>query len=159
EVLETLLACGGLRLVWCEKPLSHEFDAARRMAESCAARGVKLMVSYNRYWSPLWRQARDIASGGELGTIRSIRVTMPNRILSIGSHATGLLVMLGGAIETVAPLSLPALYEEGEPAITAALRFQSGAGGILQVTGLKSQLVVEAEVFGDDGRMRVREDR
>jgi predicted dehydrogenase len=159
EALAALLQCDALRLVWCEKPLSHDFAVARQMVESCAARGVRLMVSYNRHWSPLWRRARALIGQGSLGKIRSVRVAMPNRILSVGSHCVDLLMMLAGDIEQIASVALPALDEEGEAAITAALRFRSGAGGVMQVTGRKSQLVVEAEIFGDDGRMWVREDR
>lgn len=159
DVLAALLDATDIGLVWCEKPLSHDLALARRMVASCAERGVALMVSLNRHWLPLWRRARAVVAEGTLGTIRSVRVAMPNRILSIGSHCVDLALMLGGPVAAAAAIELPALEETGEKAVAAALRFRSGAGGLIQVTGLKRQLVVEAEVIGDDGRLRVCEDR
>lgn len=158
EVLFRLLECKDLRLVWCEKPLSSRFDEARRMVEACQARGVKLMVSYNRHWLPVWRTVQMRIREGTIGTLRSARVAFPNRLFSIGSHAVDLALMLGGPVENLAVLRLPGLEETGEPAVAALLRYVSGAAGIVQVTGLSRQLMVEAEVIGDDGRLGARED-
>jgi predicted dehydrogenase len=158
DVLFQLLECDELRLIWCEKPLSSRFDEARRMVEACRARGVKLMVSYNRHWLPVWRTAQTRIRDGVIGVMRSARVAFPNRLFSIGSHAVDLALMLGGRVETVVALRLPGLEETGEPAVGAFLRYESGAAGIVQVTGLSRQLIVEAEVIGDDGRLFARED-
>jgi predicted dehydrogenase len=116
------------------------------------------MVSYNRHWLPLWQRVRALIEGGTIGDVRSIRVALPNRLFTIGSHAVDLALMLGGPVDAVAALSLPALAEAGEPAVAALLRYRSGAGGLVQVTGMKAQLIVEAEILGDGGRLRVRED-
>jgi predicted dehydrogenase len=83
---------------------------------------------------------------------------MPNRLQSIGSHAIDLALMLGGPVADVAAVELPALAEGGEPAVAAVLRHRTGAGGIIHITGFKAQLIVEAEVIGDDGRLWARED-
>ena len=153
-----LLACPDLRLIWCEKPLALELAEARRVVEACRERNVLLMVSFNRHWSPLWRRVKALIEQGAVGAVRSLRIAMPNRLYSIGSHAVDLALMLGGPVEQIASLELPALAEEAEPAVTAVLRHRSGAAGAVQVTGFKPQLVVEAEVLGDDGRLWARED-
>ncbi|GEM_PF-1653562 len=158
EVLFRLLECEELRLIWCEKPLSSRLDEAQRMVEACRARGVKLMVSYNRHWLPVWRTAQTRISGGAVGALRSVRVAFPNRLFSVGSHAIDLALVLGGPVETVLPMRLPGLEETGEPAVAALLRYVSGAAGIIQVTGLSRQLMVEAEAIGDIGRLYARED-
>ncbi|MGP0091099.1 MAG: Gfo/Idh/MocA family protein [Xanthobacteraceae bacterium] len=159
EVLFKLLASKDMRLIWCEKPLSVDWDEARRMVDACRDQGVRLMVSFNRRWQPLWQRARTLVHTGSVGTVRSIRVAFPNRLYSIGSHAVDLALMFGGPLETITALPLPALEEACEPAVAALLRYGSGAGGIIQVTGFKAQLIVEAEVIGDEGRLWVREDR
>jgi predicted dehydrogenase len=158
EILFKLLECPDLRLIWCEKPLATELGEALRMVDACRQRGVKLMVSYNRHWLPLWQRVRALIESGAVGHVRSIRVALPNRLFTIGSHAVDLALMLGGPVDAVAALSLPALAETGEPAVAALLRYRSGAGGLVQVTGMKAQLIVEAEILGDSGRLRVRED-
>jgi predicted dehydrogenase len=159
DVLFRLLECKEVRLIWCEKPLSSRLDEARRMVEACQVRGVKLMVSYNRHWLPLWRAVQTHIADGAVGNLRSVRVSFPNRLFSIGSHAIDLSLMLGGTVESAAALRLPGLEETGEPAVAAILRYVSGTAGIVQVTGLSRQLMVEAEAIGDDGRLAAREDR
>jgi predicted dehydrogenase len=157
-VVLQLLACPDLRLIWCEKPLALELAEARRVVEACRAHNVLLMASFNRHWLPLWRRVRTMLEEDAVGTVRSLRVALPNRLYSVGSHAVDLALMLGGPVEEVAALELPGLAEGGEPAVTAVLRHRSGAAGIVQVTGFKPQLVVEAEVLGDAGRLWARED-
>jgi predicted dehydrogenase len=157
-VVSRLLACPDLRLIWCEKPLALELAEARRLVEACRARNVLLMTSFNRHWLPLWRRVRAMIDEGAVGAVRSLRVAMPNRFYSVGSHAVDLALMLGGPVDEIAALELPALTEGEEPAVTAVLRHRSGAAGIVQVTGFKPQLIVEAEVIGDDGRLWARED-
>ena len=158
-VVLRLLACPHLRLIWCEKPLATGLAEAHRIVEECRARNILLMVSFNRHWLPLWRRVKELIGQGAVGTVRSLRVAMPNRLYSIGSHAVDLALMLGGPVEQIAALELPALVEGGEPAVAAVLRHRSGAAGMIEVTGLKPQLVVEAEVIGDDGRLWAREDQ
>ena len=158
DILFKLLECPDLRLIWCEKPLSLDLAEAQRILDACRARGVLLMVSYNRRWLPLWRRVQTLIGDGTLGTVRSIRVAMPNRLFSIGSHAVDLALFLGGAVEAVTAQPIPSLEETGEPAVSALLRYRSGAIGIVQVTGMKHQLIVEVEAIGDDARMTARED-
>ncbi len=157
-VVSQLLACPDLRLIWCEKPLAVELTEAQRLVEACRARNILLMVSFNRHWLPLWQRVTALIAQGAVGTVRSVRIAMPNRLLSVGSHAVDLALMLGGPVADIAAIELPALAEGGEPTVAAVLRHRSGAGGIIQVTGFKAQLIIEAEVIGDDGRLWVRED-
>lgn len=163
-VLDALLETPGLRVVWCEKPLADTLDDAAAMVEACERRGVALVVSHVRRWVPLWRRLRARVAEGEVGKVRCVRVAMPNRLLSIGSHAVDLALMLGGAASgdggaEVRTIDIPALYEEGEPARAALIALEGGGYAIIQVTGRKSALVVEAEVIGDHGRLIAREDR
>jgi predicted dehydrogenase len=153
--LEALLAKPGLRLIWCEKPIAVSTKDAQAMLTACRARDVKLVVSHVRRWHPLWQRAKALAM--TLGPLRSIRVAMPNRLLTIGSHAVDLLVLFGGRPVEVRAVALPVLDEEGEGARALVVRFADGASGVFQPTGMKANLVVEAEVIGDGGRLRVCE--
>jgi len=158
-VLTALLDSPDLKAVWCEKPVAEDLAEAEAMVRGCRDRGILMLVSFNRHWLPLWRRLGRIVADGTLGPVRSVRVAMPNRLFSIGSHAIDLALTFGGPVEQVQALTLPALTEGGEPAISALLRYHSGASGLIQVTGLKSQLIVDVEVIGDDGRALACEDR
>lgn len=157
EIIKKSLKCISLKLIWCEKPLTTKINEAISSLDECLNHGVALVVTFNRRVAPIWQRARAIIHGGTLGTIRSLRIAMPNRVFSVGSHAIDLALFLGGPIDHVKTMVLPALEEANEPAVSTLLGYRSGAGGIIQVTGMKSQLIVEAETIGDDGRLYVDE--
>lgn len=158
-VVEKVLETHPIRALWCEKPLADSLDKAAAMVAACRARNLPMVVSYNRRWLPLWRRMRSLMDEGAIGTVRSVRVAFPNRLLSVGSHAVDLLLYLGGVPTGVAGLPIPALAEDGEPAVAGLVGFENGAAGIVQVTGWRNRLVVEAEAIGDEGRLWAREDR
>ncbi len=156
--LDAVLASGRPRVIWCEKPLAVSLADASAMVDACDQAQGLLVVSQVRRWSPLWQRFKTRIEAGEIGALRSLRVVMPNRLWSIGSHAVDLLLWLGGAVAATKAMHVPALDEGGEPAVSAILSFESGAAGILQVSGRKANLVVEAEATGDAGRLTLRED-
>lgn len=156
--LDAVLAAGRPRAVWCEKPLAISLADGEAMVGACERAGSILVVSHVRRWSPLWQSFKRRIDAGAVGTLRSLRVVMPNRLWSVGSHAVDLLLWLGGPVTAAAVMSNPCLEEDGEPAVNALLDCASGATGILQVSGGKSALIVEAEAIGDAGRLTLRED-
>ncbi len=155
--LMTALEAGPPRAAWCEKPLADQLGVARVMVADCEARRIPLLVSHVRRWHPLWRRFKAVVDEGLIGSLQSLRVAMPNRLWSIGSHAIDLLSWLGGEIRRARGLKLPRLEQDGEPAVGAVLSFASGAVGYLHVTGAKENLIVEAEAIGDRGRAIVSE--
>lgn len=157
ELVERILATSRLRALWCEKPLAGSYEAARGIVETCEARGVPVLAGYNRRFIPQWGRAKALIEAGALGRLRCLRIAIPNRLWSATSHGVDLALMLGGRAERVAALDVPALAEAGEPARPALIRFASGAYGIVEVTGLKANLMVEAEALGDEARMLVNE--
>jgi len=150
--LMTALDAGPPRAAWCEKPLADELGVARAMVAGCEVRHIPLLVSHVRRWHPLWRRFKAVVEGGRIGSLQSLRVAMPNRLWSIGSHAIDLLSWLGGEIRRARGLKLPRLEQDGEPAVGAVFTFASGAAGYLHVIGAKENLIVEAEAIGDRGR-------
>ncbi len=157
-MVEVALACPSVRAIWCEKPLATSLDAAEAMVAACRARDVPLVVSHVRRWMPIWRRVLAHIRDGDIGQLVTLRIAMPNRLYSIGSHAVDLALMLGGRVTGLKALPLPSLAEDGEPAVAALIGLEGGAYAIVQVTGRRSELVVEAEAFGSEGRLFVRED-
>ncbi len=156
ETVAAVLA-GTPRAIWCEKPLATDLDDARRVVTACGERNIPLFVSHVRRWVPAWQRLKTRLNSGEIGAPLSIRVAMPNRLWSVGSHAVDLLTWLGGPVTSLRRFDIPELHEGGEPARAALLAFASGATGYLQVTGRKANLVVEVEVIGEDGRLTMSE--
>lgn len=156
--LEVALACPSVKAVWCEKPLSTELAEAEAMVALAAARKIPVVVTYNRRWLPLWRKVKELLDGGEIGDLVCLRIAGPNRIYSLSSHLIDLMRYLAGDPATVLAQDLPQLVETGEPSAAAIFTYESGAYGILQVTGFRAQLVIEGELIGRKGRLLVRED-
>ena len=160
QIIEVIAASesGTVKTIWCEKPLAASLSDAEAAVSACERRGIVLVVSHVRRWSSLWKRFATRLANGDVGILRSLRVSMPNRLWSIGSHAVDLALMLGGNVRQVVCLDIPALAEDGEPARPALLAFESGAYAVIEVTGRKDHLIVEVEAIGDKGRLRARED-
>jgi predicted dehydrogenase len=157
-MVKAALACPSVRAIWCEKPLATSLEDAEAMVAACRARAVPLIVSHVRRWMPIWQRVLAHIKQGDIGQLVTLRIAMPNRLFSIGSHAIDLALMLGGRVTDLKALPLPSLVEDGEPAVAALIGLEGGAYAIVQVTGRKTELVVEAEAFGSEGRLFVRED-
>lgn len=155
--VQDALPAASVKVLWCEKPLAASLDEAGRLVEAARGRRAALVVSYVRRWLPLWRRVRDILRSGALGRTVSVRVAMPNRLLTMQSHAVDLALYLGGTASAFGALPVPALAEGGEPAAVIALNFASGAHGIVHPVGMRSELLIEAEVIGSEGRVRAAE--
>jgi predicted dehydrogenase len=158
DILLRALKAPSIKAIWCEKPAAIDIESVQKMIEAGEARSVPVLITHNRRWAPLWKRLHTEIMAGTVGDIRCIRIAMPNRLWSVGSHAVDLALMLGGEVTEISTLNIPELAANGEPAVAAMLRFQECGYGIIQVTGGKNQLVVEAEILGDNGRMIAIED-
>lgn len=117
-----LAAVAAGKHVHCEKPLAPTAAAARVMTAAAEAAGVVTQVGFNYLKNPLLTLARDMISGGELGTVYSFRGIHaegfmsdpdvphawrldpsggPGALGDIGSHAIALARFLLGPISDV----------------------------------------------------------
>ncbi|MBT3171812.1 MAG: Gfo/Idh/MocA family oxidoreductase [Rhodospirillaceae bacterium] len=156
-VLHHILNMASLQTVWCEKPMAASLAEGQGMVDACAARDVRLVVSHGRRWLPLWQRFSQMLAQGAVGPLVSLRIAMPNRLWSVTSHAVDLALMLAGPVSAVQSFDLAELEQDEEPAKAAFLRFRSGAYGIIQITGKKNALLVEAEAIGAAGRLVANE--
>jgi len=152
-VLQRILSMPTLQTIWCEKPMAASLAEGQGMVDACVARDVRLVVSHGRRWLPLWQHFSQMLAEGAVGELVSLRIAMPNRLWSVTSHAVDLALMLAGPVSNVQSFDLPGLEQDDEPAKAAFLRFRNGAYGIIQITGMKNALLVEAEAIGAAGRL------
>ncbi len=89
--------------VYCEKPLSHNIDQARQMAQAADRRGVITMVGFNYIQNPIHKLGRAAVARGDLGDVvyvqlffnsdfmadRSLQHTWRNDINRAGSGVIG----------------------------------------------------------------------
>ena len=77
--------------VLSEKPLSTDLENADQMVAACKAAGVRLAVSHQYRFTPLFRHAKEWIDAGRLGEFRSIREVGKGReagfeLMEMGVH-------------------------------------------------------------------------
>jgi len=69
------LAAGGVKAIFCEKPLATSVADAKAITDCCRKAGVKLATAFPCRYSPVFRQALKSIRDGKIGSIRAICAT------------------------------------------------------------------------------------
>jgi len=62
----------GVRAIHCEKPMAPTWGEAKRMHETCIARGVQLTFNHQRRFLEPFQTAREMVRSGAIGTLRRL---------------------------------------------------------------------------------------
>ena len=79
--LVTQAAAAGLH-IFCEKPLAHTAEAARRMEQVTASAGVIAVIGHQMRMLPTRRTVLELIQQGEIGTPQSALFTMKTALLT-----------------------------------------------------------------------------
>ena len=71
----TLKAAQAGKHVLCEKPLAADSQQSAQIVQTCAARGVRLMTAYRKYFEPSTLFLKELARSGKLGRIDTIHTS------------------------------------------------------------------------------------
>lgn len=172
-----------------EKPIDVSLEAADRLIAACREHGVTLTVVSQHRFGPAVRRLRELIDSGRLGRLlvgdavvkwyrtqayydsADWRGTWAldggGALMNQGVHSVDLLRWLMGPVDRVFARCQTAAHEgiEVEDVAVAALRFTSGAVGLLQAStaiypGLPERLEISGTggtVIVEAGRMRVCE--
>jgi inositol 2-dehydrogenase len=168
-------AAAAQKHVFCEKPISLEFEPTVRAIEAARVAGVKLQVGFHRRFDPDWVSATERIKAGELGEVylfrTSLRDMRPPEIdyiknsggffVDVTIHDLDTARWMVGEIEELtafgAALSDPAFEETGDiDNAVVALRFAGGALGVIdnsRVAGYGYEC--STEVMGSKATVRV----
>lgn len=69
HVRDTVGSAKAGKHVLCEKPMAVTVADCRSMIDACKAAKVKLMIAYRMQYEPLYTQAKEMISSGQLGKI------------------------------------------------------------------------------------------
>lgn len=75
----------GVKAIHCEKPMADTWGAARRMAEVCAQRGVRLTFNHQRRFGRPFRQAKALLDQGVIGRLQCVQFGVGD-LYDYGSH-------------------------------------------------------------------------
>ena len=109
--------------VYCEKPVGRTSSETAEIAAAARAAGVQTMVGFNYRWFPAVQHARKLIADGELGALRSVRMSFASDWASdpavpwgwrlgaaeagygalgdVGSHIFDMARLLAGDLESV----------------------------------------------------------
>jgi predicted dehydrogenase len=117
-----------VRMVFAEKPLGGDPEAARAVVQAYETAGKILAVAYLRRWDPTMVQLRSEIAEGTWGQLRAATVLYGRGAVNNGSHAVDLIAYL-----TDEAISIAAIAKRiddgvpGDPTVDATLKTQSGA--------------------------------
>jgi predicted dehydrogenase len=148
-------ACG--HHVLCEKPTALSVASAQRMAETCAAAGVRFATAFNQRFHPAHVKLRALVAQGTLGTVTQARVhyacSLPawwengdwhfdaaiaggGAVFDLAPHGIDLIgVLLDALPEDVVALHQRRVHVDHsvEDGGVVTIRYDNGALGIVQV--------------------------
>ena len=173
ELIERTAAAG--KHIFCEKPISFEWDASVRAVESARTAGVKLQIGFHRRFDPDWKAAVDRMRAGDLGDVyifrTSLRDMRPPSIdyiktsggffVDVTIHDLDTARWMIGEIDEVwaqgAALAEPGIEEIGDiDTALVFLRFENGALGVIDNTRAAGYgYECSTEVVGSKATVRI----
>ncbi|MCW8861726.1 MAG: Gfo/Idh/MocA family oxidoreductase [Rhodospirillales bacterium] len=165
EVLETILGWP-IRAVFCEKPLSGDFEMSRAIADAYARTGCSLAVNFTRRWDPEMKALRRRIAAGEWGAVQAVVGTYTKGVLTNGCHMVDLLQFLIGPVRAESVHRKRDDLGRHDPTVDALLSFEDGSP--VHLVGLDSRrffsfeldLILEAgRITIEDSGFRLRERR
>lgn len=109
------------RVIFCEKPLTTDLDAAAQLVRDCRTQGVALSINYSRRWDPRVLEVTGQLKSGRWGSVRSVVGHYNKGILNNGGHLVDLLLRLVGPLELVATTCPEFDFWESDPTVAALL--------------------------------------
>jgi predicted dehydrogenase len=165
--------------VFCEKPLALATDAARRMIDACAQRGVMLGIGHERRYEGALEAMASMVSSGELGNLLHLECNWSHDLFArattgdtwrrdpsqapagtltaLGVHIADYFQSVAGRVAEVRAVSAHRSSKfDGDDVITVQMQFASGVTAVmtnLATTPFYSRI----SIFGDEGWVEARE--
>lgn len=153
-LLQLILESPCVRAVLAEKPLALSVDDAAGLVEEARRRGVILAVNYIRRYASSHVQLKAFLASGGIGDIQSVHGAYTKGIFHNGTHWFDLARYLVGEIVEVRGVHNRVTQSE-DPTLDACLEFESGARGYLHGCDAASFTILEMDLLGTLGRIRI----
>lgn len=161
----------GIPAIMCEKPLATSLADADGMIAACRTHGTRITIDHTRRWDPYFHQAKLLIEAGRIGEVITVTGTVhgPRAMLyRNGTHVIDLMQHYAGSRPVRAAGRLEPGFDDfteyrgdggrepsSEPAAMAYIEYKSGARG--HYNGMKGPrfMLVEWDVIGTKGRIRI----
>ncbi|MGW4487544.1 Gfo/Idh/MocA family protein [Amycolatopsis sp. NPDC004368] len=168
----TLAALAAGKHVLCEKPFTANAAEARLVADAADAAGLVVMEAFHYRYHPFTRRMEELLASGELGEVQHIEtaVCFPlprftdirynlalagGATMDAGCYAVHMARVLAGSTPTVVDARAKVKSPEVDRAMTASLKFESGATGRIRCSLWSSDVLrISARVVCSRGELR-----
>lgn len=145
------------KIIFCEKPLASDLDAAVRLVKDCQEQNVALAVNYSRRWDPSVTKVVSQLHSGYWGAVRSVVGHYNKGILNNGSHMVDLLLRLVGPLELVTTACVEFDYWHSDPTVAALLTAYKGSTPVyLNPANARDFAYFELEIVCELGVLRMQ---
>lgn len=145
----------GAKAIFCEKPIAHSLEAARKMVALCRERGVVLAVNHSRRWDRNYLWPLDLIRQGKIGTLQRIVGYYSARVYNIGTHLIDTIHMYAGGRANWVIGEFVGPAEDPDPSVGGFMRCPGNILAAIVPLNKPSDLIFELELFGTEGRLRI----
>jgi len=146
-----------LRAVVVEKPLGPDLLSARKLLDTCDARGIRVQASLPRRADP---DLRALASGGlaaRIGAVQGGFGVYGNGLANNGTHLVDTVCALVGPVRSVQAIAPEAVFEEGPLAgdrnVSFVMHLDRGGPVMVQALRFAHYREVGLDLWGERGRL------
>ncbi|GAB2579971.1 Gfo/Idh/MocA family protein [Microlunatus antarcticus] len=145
-----LAAIAAGKHVLTEKPFASNAEEARTVADAAAASGLVVFDAFHHRYHPVFARLLEVVTGGELGTLRTVRVQMVmppppeddlrwslplagGVLMDLGCYALNVMSTVATALGGVAePVAAHAVEGEGRPGVDARFEVEVALPGAVR---------------------------
>ncbi len=149
------------RLIFCEKPMDIDWDAALRMHRTCRQYGVLLAVNHQRRFNRPLVKAQELLAGGAIGRLQRMEGAWHN-LADSGTHVLDMMFFFNG--DTPADWVLGQIDMRGARRVFGAvnaghgiteIHFRNGVRGIFHFGHQHAELGCLLRLTGESGIIEI----
>ena len=141
------------KIVFCEKPLTTDFQIAKKIVKQYSDAGVLLAVNFARHWNPLIVDFKKQIKMDKYGKAINIVSVYTKGILHNGSHLIDILIYLFGDVSEAIPLAgRQDWHNRNDPTLDVFLRFKNGARAHIVAADERRYSIFDIDIYFDNAR-------
>tara|TARA_Y100000590_G_scaffold211779_1_gene239969 strand:- start:4230 stop:5039 length:810 start_codon:yes stop_codon:yes gene_type:complete len=153
EIVKTAVH-SGVKMIFCEKPLSNTLNSAKRILEDCKNHNTKLAVNHFRRSDNFFIHLKNNIQNNFFGKIQHLNFYYTRGIANSGSHLFDLIRFLFGDILSITPISsFEEIYDD--PTISCILELNDNL--FCNLIGLNGEnyRIFDLEIFGSNSKISI----
>ncbi|TFB11124.1 Gfo/Idh/MocA family oxidoreductase, partial [Candidatus Marinimicrobia bacterium MT.SAG.3] len=163
EILGEIVTRRSVKAIFCEKPMSHNDNIARKMVDLCKDHGIILAVNYMRRWDKRNLAIKEIIEKEELGNLLSISAYGATAMLTSASHLIDLVLFFAGEplwiCGDIQTDFIRKVHGKDDPGGMAFIKFENGIYAFLKCTSKDPiYYMFELDLLFSEGRITIADD-